>query len=72
MITITIETGNAAFSDGNRSAEIARILRELADKLDRNATLCVYDVNGNRCGAVTLTGKDRNLYVIAIGKDRGL
>ena len=61
MITITINTDNAAFQAGNRSSEVARILHDIAEKLDRNATPCVYDVNGNVCGRVTLTGKDRRL-----------
>jgi len=58
MITITIKTDNAAFQDGNRYAEVARILRQLADQADRNATLSVRDINGNQCGAVACTNKD--------------
>ena len=56
-ITITIRTNNAAFDD-HESSETARILREIAVKLD-GATWTIpsidqqplYDVNGNRVGA---------------------
>jgi hypothetical protein len=64
MIRITIKTDNAAFQDGNKAAELARILREMAANLDESACFrfCkVYDVNGNDVGAVTLTGPDRRL-----------
>lgn len=52
-ITITIETGNAAFEDAPAS-EIARILRGLADKLESNGTPPerLRDANGNTCGIV--------------------
>ncbi len=61
MITIRIRTDNAAFQDGNRADEIARILRKVADQIARHETAKVYDVNGNRVGEVRLTGKDRTL-----------
>lgn len=62
MITITIKTDNAAFQDGQRAAEVRRILYALADQLDAGHALTgVRDSNGNRCGAITLTGKDRSL-----------
>ena len=57
MIKITIKTDNAAFSDGR--TELARILRDLADRFENSRALIVRDVNGNTCGSVTLTGKDR-------------
>ena len=64
MITITIKTDNAAFQDGNRGLEVARILRRLADEYANGYTNSHYpthprDINGNRCGTVTTTGKDR-------------
>lgn len=59
MITITIKTDNAAFQDGNRYHEIARILRAMADQVEHNHTVSVRDVNGNTCGTVKATGKDR-------------
>ena len=47
-----IESGSSAFANGNGGAEVARILRRLADRIestnDGGATL--YDVNGNNCG----------------------
>ena len=59
MITITIKTDNAAFEDGNRTDEIARILREIADDISSGHTPVVNDLNGNKVGSVMLTGKDR-------------
>jgi len=60
-ITITIDMGNAAFEE-SRAAEVARMLRELATKLDRDDGLqemCWHggkhrlrDINGNTCGKV--------------------
>lgn len=64
MLTLSIRTGNAAFSNDDRDgdedgmacgAEVARILRQLADTLesqglgngDRGS---LYDVNGNNVG----------------------
>ena len=62
MITITIKTDNAAFQDGMHSAEVAGILRRLADQVDRRMDLFVRDTNGNKVGAVTLTGEDRKRF----------
>lgn len=54
VFRVKIETGNAAFSDGNRNYEIARILRELADKLEHgHEPATVRDINGNTVGTVT-------------------
>ena len=59
MITITIDTNNAAF-DGNPSIEVARLLRKLAgmveDSYDFSGSiprLFLRDVNGNTCGNLT-------------------
>ena len=55
---IHIRTTNDAFQDGNQGAELARILRKLADKLDdsdqpkRGEEWIIFDVNGNKCGTV--------------------
>lgn len=48
--------GNAAFSGddfyGPREAEIARILRKVADQVESGATYgTMNDINGNRCGS---------------------
>lgn len=47
----SIPHDNAAFDDGNCPNEIARILRDIADKVEAGAiagTTC--DINGNRLG----------------------
>lgn len=56
-ITITIETGNAAFDDAPMG-ETARILREMADRLEHegppNKFYSCRDYNGNIVGRVTV------------------
>ena len=54
-ITITIRTGNAAFSDFPEH-EIGRILRKLADRLERGSEPPgkLMDFNGNHVGEVTI------------------
>jgi len=58
MFTLTIKTDNEAFQP-DAGPELARILRGLADDLDAgsgNITAApLFDANGNRVGAVTLT-----------------
>lgn len=55
VLQISIETGNAAFDDGNRDAELARILRAAADKVENGQTdFNLRDFNGNTVGSVTL------------------
>ena len=59
---VYIDTDNAAFSEdsgGDMSQEIARILRELADKVEENslvedAVQRIRDINGNRVGFAVL------------------
>ena len=54
-IVVTIEIENAAF-DPSPVPECARILRGLADAMERNDRAHDYtlrDINGNRCGRVT-------------------
>lgn len=60
MITIKINTGNAAFDDGNYGYEVARILKRLADHIEegRNYT-GLNDTQGNQVCTVAYTGKDR-------------
>jgi hypothetical protein len=52
MFRIEIDTGNAAFDDGNRDAEIARLLSYVVHRLERGGitVLPLYDINGNRVG----------------------
>lgn len=52
--TLTIDTDSAAFDD-NRAHEIARILREIAGKVEESAdgfSDKVRDFNGNICGFI--------------------
>jgi hypothetical protein len=52
-VTIAISTGNAAF-EGDYGYELARILRELADKFESGQEpLKIRDINGNTVGSVT-------------------
>jgi hypothetical protein len=58
---LRIDTGNAAFDDDNRYAEVARILRALADRLDDRPGQTgglVVDINGNNVGTWRFTQKD--------------
>lgn len=55
MLTVKIKTNNAAFSEDS-AAECARILREIAGKLENGSSdQTVRDVNGNRVGEFKLT-----------------
>ena len=52
--TIVIETSGAAFEDAP-AYEIARILREMAERIEYHGILSVpRDINGNKCGSVTI------------------
>lgn len=55
MFRLEIATDNDAFTDDNARAEVARILRRLADNVEAGATDGhVRDVNGNRVGTWVL------------------
>lgn len=59
-VEIVMRTENAAFTGGNARAEVARILREVADKIeegDRDEGRCM-DVNGNGVGTWSATDLD--------------
>ena len=60
MITITMKTYNAAFED--YAAEVARILRDLADRYERDQThldgATLRDLNGNTVGKVHDDGEE--------------
>ncbi len=51
---LRISTENAAFDDNNHDAEIARILRHVADRIDANGATTyrhmIHDMNGNHVG----------------------
>lgn len=51
MIRMMIETGNAAFDDGYKEIELARIVEEAARKVaDGQFDVKLYDINGNAVG----------------------
>ncbi len=57
---LTFETVNAAFGSGNHHYEIARILRNIADSIEREkpslaSPLAIADINGNRIGTFFTT-----------------
>jgi len=58
MITITIETSNAAFDD-NKSYEIARILDVVSNQVenDYGDSFYLFDINGNKVGEYIDTGE---------------
>lgn len=57
MFRIEFKTDNAAFDDGNRAQEIARILRDEIAFQVRHGALggIVRDINGNRVGQWSIT-----------------
>jgi len=62
MLQITIRTGNAAFAEAGEGAECARILREIAERIEGvedigGEDFPVMDHNGNRVGAVIVIGE---------------
>ena len=60
MLTVKIKTDNAAFT-GMRGEECARILRELAKRIENADTetvdLNLYDANGNCVGSAHMPRK---------------
>lgn len=62
-ITITIETGNAAFEDNGNFTETATILRKLAAKFDNGVVPGkLLDTNGNACGKVKITNTSKSMF----------
>lgn len=56
QLKVVIETVNAAFDDSPH-IECARILREIADRLESTGIPPVpRDINGNKCVSVTVEG----------------
>lgn len=56
MFTMKFETDNAAFDDGHYAAEVARILRNVADKVERGVLMGrIADANGNGIGKFEVT-----------------
>ncbi len=59
-LTIEMSLDNAAFED-DPAPEIARILRQLADKLEGRGIddeILLWDINGNRVGKAVITTDD--------------
>ena len=52
QLKVEIKSESAAFMDGNAAAEVARILRELADRIENteHGGASLFDYNGNTCG----------------------
>lgn len=71
MITITINTDNAAFGDGTldqegiKNIEVVRVLRKIIDKLEDSdryySTIPLLDINGNYVGEFKQTSVDSQL-----------
>ena len=58
--TLTITCDNAAFEDGGGETEVARILRETAERVeDGTRTGNLLDINGNVVGSYTFSQKWR-------------
>lgn len=57
---LSLSTDNAAFQGDDMRAEIARILRELAETIDNGSTYKggLYDANGNRVGSWNLSDNE--------------
>jgi hypothetical protein len=54
--TLTIDTDNAAFDDGNLTLEVSAILEEAAKRVyDGSTEGSLLDGNGNTVGAFSLT-----------------
>lgn len=54
MISISIENSGEAFDEPH--TEIARILRDLANSIEQGIERTkLYDVNGNKCGTVSMS-----------------
>lgn len=63
--TLNIATGNSAFQDGDCGIELARILRKLANRVEKETgpvmvynPLTVTDSNGNKVGRLMLDHQD--------------
>ena len=58
MVKIEFDTENAAFGQGSRLSETARILRDIAEKIENGSSLGggpVRDINGNTVGHWEMT-----------------
>ena len=55
-LSVTLSSANDAFQEGRAHAEVALILRALAEDIERGAEgyTTLYDTNGNRIGRALL------------------
>ena len=63
MFNVKLKTDNAAFEGAcNESFEVARILRDLADRVEHNGadTYMLQDTNGNTVGSGKFTRRQRD------------
>jgi len=53
---VSMQSEGDAFQDGNAPAEVARVLRALADSIEsgREGSFHLLDANGNGCGNASL------------------
>lgn len=66
MFNLKINTESDAFQEGNAGSEVARILRSIAARIEKESgpimltSWRVMDVNGNSVGQVGIDHKDDN------------
>lgn len=59
MFKVKLETGNAAFDGDDKPVEIARILRQIAERVENGQKSGpIHDINGNRVGRYDTSDKD--------------
>jgi hypothetical protein len=62
MFQMRFDTENSAFEEAGRESETARILREIADRIERGESTGLFqnvkDVNGNVIGTFKLSETD--------------
>lgn len=62
MFQMRFDTENAAFEEGGRESETARILRKVADRIERGEATGLFqnvlDSNGNPVGTFKLSDRD--------------
>ena len=58
QLRINIQADNDAFEEGNREGELARIIRDISQRLEEGEEfgwfLTLFDINGNDVGRVAL------------------
>lgn len=66
VFTVKFDTGNAAFEGADLAPEIARVLRNIAERVERDGPSgffeTVRDTNGNDIGRFALKNDDGSNY----------